>query len=170
MTFEIRRLSRDDAALWRTLRLEALELHPENFLTTYDEEAQRTDNERAAMLDARMVFGVFAAGDPLGTAALDPEPVPVEAHRASLNAFYVRKVARGRGAAQALLGHVIATARAESIVQLELCVAQENAPAIAFYRRNYFKQWGCLPRAVKLPDRLQTDLYFYRPLDDPAIP
>ncbi|KIN63408.1 Histone acetyltransferase HPA2 and related acetyltransferase [Sulfitobacter noctilucicola] len=170
MIFEIRRLTGDDAALWRTLRLEALKLHPENFLTTYAEEVERTDAERAAMLDGRMVFAIFGEGEPLGTAALDPEINPAEAHRASLNAVYIRKAARGQGAAQALMDHVIATARTLNIVQLELCVAQENAPAIAFYQRNYFVQWGCLPRAVKLPDRHQTDLFFYRPLDDAALP
>ena len=170
MAIEIRRLTSDDVDIWRELRLEALSHFPENFLTTHAEEAARSDAERAEMLGRRRVFFAAVDGVPAGTAALDPETAAPEAHRVSLNAFYARPAFHGGGVAQALVDHVIAVASSEGFLQIELIVASDNPRAIRFYARNGFVPWGRLPRAVRLPDRYQDDLYMMRALDGYAAP
>lgn len=165
MGIEVTRLGPEDVATWRVLRLEALSLYPENFLTTHTEERARTDAQRAEMLSRRQVFAAYVDGAPAGTAALDPETAPALAHRATLNAFYARKAFHGAGVAQTLLDHAIKAASNQGFVQLELTVAADNPRAIRFYERNGFESWGLLPRAVRLPDRYQDDLFMRRTLD-----
>lgn len=165
MAIEIARLGPQDVDIWRELRLEALAFYPENFLTTHAEERVRSDADRAKMLSDRQVFAARVDAAPAGTAALDPETAPATAHRAALNAFYVRKAFQGAGVAQALLDHVISEATGQGFVQLELIVAADNPRAIRFYERNGFERWGLLPRSVRLPDRYQDDLFMRRPLD-----
>ena len=161
----IRRLTADDLADWRDIRLEALQRLPEAFLTTYAEERQKIDADVSKMLDQGCVLGAYSDRDLAAVLSLDPETRTALAHRAWINAVYVRPDWQGSGAAHQLLNAAITQAKARGIVQLELYVACDNPHAIRFYERAGFVLAGRMPRAVRLADRYQDDLHYVLKID-----
>ncbi|MEP2029179.1 MAG: GNAT family N-acetyltransferase [Paracoccaceae bacterium] len=161
----LRVLTPEDLTEWRSIRLEGLKLAPESFLTTFDEERARPDSEVIERLAQGHILGLFEKDDLAGALSVDPETGAALAHRAWLNAFYVRAKWRGTHVAHVLMQSAIAKARALGCVQLELYVAVDNAHAIRFYERAGFVKCGQLPRAVRLPDRYQDDLHCVLDID-----
>ncbi|WP_433988722.1 hypothetical protein SuNHUV7_23730 (plasmid) [Pseudoseohaeicola sp. NH-UV-7] len=161
----IRRLTADDLADWRDIRLEALQRLPEAFLTTYAEERQKKDADVSKMLDQGCVLGAYSDRDLAAVLSLDSETRMALAHRAWINAVYVRPDWQGSGAAHQLLNAAIMQAKARGIVQLELYVACDNPHAIRFYERAGFVLAGRMPRAVRLADRYQDDLHYVLKID-----
>lgn len=80
-------------------------------------------------------------------------------------AVYLRPEARGQGGAVRLLDALAAAARAEGLLQLELEVADWNAPAITAYKRAGFRRTGVMPRAMRDGARFTDDLVMVLPLD-----
>ena len=161
----IRRLTADDLADWRDIRLEALQRLPEAFLTTFAEERQKKDADVSKMLDQGCVLGAYSDRDLAAVLSLDPETRTALAHRAWNNAVYVRPDWQGSGAAHQLLTAAITQAKARGLVQLELYVACDNPHAIRFYDRAGFVLAGRMPRAVRLADRYQDDLHYVLKID-----
>ena len=161
----IRRLTADDLADWRDIRLEALQRLPEAFLTTFAEERQKKDADVSKMLDQGCVLGAYSDRDLAAVLSLDPETRTALAHRAWINAVYVRPDWQGSGAAHQLLNAAIIQAKVRGIVQLELYVACDNPHAIRFYERAGFVLAGRMPRAVRLADRYQDDLHYVLKID-----
>ena len=161
----IRTLTADDLADWRAIRLEALKRLPEAFLTTYAEERQKNDADVSAMLDKGGVLGAFSDQDLAAVLSLDPETRTALAHRAWINAVYVRPDWQGSDVAHQLLSAAILQAKARGFVQLELYVASDNPRAIRFYERAGFVLAGRMPRAVRLADRYQDDLHYVLEID-----
>lgn len=161
----IRTLTADDLADWRAIRLEALKRLPEAFLTTYAEERQKNDADVSAMLDKGGVLGAFSDQDLAAVLSLDPETRTALAHRAWINAVYVRPDWQGSDVAHQLLNAAILQAKARGFVQLELYVASDNPRAIRFYERAGFVLAGRMPRAVRLADRYQDDLHYVLEID-----
>jgi GNAT superfamily N-acetyltransferase len=161
----IRTLTADDLADWRAIRLEALKRLPEAFLTTYAEERQKNDADVSAMLDKGGVLGAFSDQDLAAVLSLDPETRTALAHRAWINAVYVRPDWQGSDVAHQLLNAAILKAKARGFVQLELYVASDNPRAIRFYERAGFVLAGRMPRAVRLADRYQDDLHYVLEID-----
>jgi len=156
----IRVLTADDLMLWRGIWLEALEKLPETFLTTLEEERAKSDADVARQLSKGQNIGLFDGVELAAALSVDPETKPALAHRAWINAFYVRPKWQGTDVAHRLLQSAISTARSAGYVQLELYVAADNPHAVRFYERAGFVQCGRLPRAVRLPDRYQDDLHY----------
>lgn len=156
----IRVLTKDDLLLWRGIWLEALEKLPETFLTTLEEERAKPEEDVARQLSKGQNIGLFDGADLAAALSVDPEIKPALAHRAWINAFYVRPKWQGTDVAHRLLQAAIAKARSAGYVQLELFVASDNQHAIRFYERAGFVRHGRLPRAVRLPDRYQDDLHY----------
>ena len=112
----IRTLTADDLADWRAIRLEALKRLPEAFLTTYAEERQKNDADVSAMLDKGGVLGAFSDQDLAAVLSLDPETRTALAHRAWINAVYVRPDWQGSDVAHQLLSAAILQAKARGFV------------------------------------------------------
>jgi GNAT superfamily N-acetyltransferase len=162
----VRVLTSGDFSPWRAIRLEALQRLPENFLTTYDEEYAKPETEIAEMLDQGRVLGLFRRGELAAVLSVDPERRSALAHRAWINAFYVRPDWQGTDAAHQLMQVAIAHAKSGGFVQLELYVAVDNTHAIRFYERAGFVRHGRMPRSVRLPDRYQDDFHYVLEIDD----
>ena len=129
---QVRGLGPQDAALWHSLRLEALATYPNAFLTTYDEAAQRPLADVARRLEAGYTFGAFDGDDLVGIASLVPQSRAQTRHRGEISAFFVQPNAHGTGAASALMQAMIAAGLDIGVWQLELYVAASNTRAIAF--------------------------------------
>lgn len=141
----VRLLTPADMPIYRTLRLEALRLHPEAYGSHYSEWETLSD----ADWNARMSIGPFVAalnnGTPTGIMGLRREPLSKMAHRATLINVYVKADFRGTGIAESMLARIDTAAAAIGIRQIELAVSAENPAAVRFYEREGFNRVGTIP-------------------------
>ncbi len=160
-----RGLTPQDYHTWRDIRLEALSHHPESYLTSHEEELARPRSATIKRLESGTVLGAFKGRDLCAVLTIDPEAHPAQAHRAWLNAVYVRPDWRGGPVAQGLLEHAVTKATADGLLQLELYVEENNTRAIRFYEKAGFELCGRIPRAVRFSDAFQDDLHYWLRLD-----
>jgi ribosomal protein S18 acetylase RimI-like enzyme len=156
---QVRRLRAADAGDWRALRLEALANHPEAYGSTHDDWAGRPLADFAARLEGGCVFGACVTGALVGSMALD-----VEGDSGEVTAVYVQAVHRGQGIARAMLAATLKEARGRRLAQLHLCVAEDNGPALRFYRAAGFRPLAPAPRVLASDGRLLDVVTLARPL------
>ena len=130
----VRRLTRDDAAAYRYIRLEALRLHPNAYGSTYEGTKDRPLDHYARMAETRMIFGLFDDANLVGLIAYDPD----DARQGIVTAVYLRASLRGNGHALRLLDAVEAQARSDRMLALSLMVATDNHAARRTYERAGF--------------------------------
>ncbi len=145
----VRRLLADDAAIWRDLRLEALQLHPEAFGSTHDDWAGQPLSTFVDRLTGATILGAFIDGELVGSMALDAEGATGE-----ITAVYIRQSQRGRGLARRLMKQVMTVARRAGLARLTLTVAETNHAALRFYLAAGFRRDGRAPRALARDGRL----------------
>lgn len=133
MSFTIRRLDAADLVAYRAIRQEALEKHPEAFLSTAEDFARMSDAEVEKAFDTLAIFGaVLPDGTLGGINALLRKNGDREQHKGLMIQVYVRSEQRGTGMARALVEHLVEHARGE-VLQIHLGVWSENVPAIKLY-------------------------------------
>lgn len=162
----IRRLVAADWALFREIRLEMLRASPRSFGSTHAEWAAKPEREIRDWLTRMHVQGLLDGPRILGCAAYHRHRGNRAAHRADLIAVYLQPAARGQGNMTRLLAALADAARAEGVVQMELEVADWNAPAIASYEKAGFRAIGTRPRAMRDGAGFTDDLMMVMPLDD----
>jgi ribosomal protein S18 acetylase RimI-like enzyme len=145
---DIRRLTRNDAAVYREIRLAALKTAPEAFGSTYAAETERTMEAFAQRLETSTVFAAYLGDRIVGMAGFRQQDGAKDAHKADLWGCYVEPEARRRGVGDALIVAVLkhATGRVEQIL---LSVVSENRAARGLYERHDFTVYGTEPRALK---------------------
>lgn len=157
----IRRLTANDVAAFRALRIEAMTAEPEAFGTDLLEEQAKAVETSAATLAETALFGGFVDGVLVGMAGFARKTPLREQHKGMVWSMYVRASARGLGLGGRLLQTVIDHARGE-VELLQLVVVSTNAPAVALYERHGFRRWGLEPRALKLGEgRYTTDACYW---------
>lgn len=112
----------------RELSLEAVAESPDNFVTTYEEQAAEPEQ---SFLDEIANGWLFIAGGDQGMIVLRPN--------GWVHTAYVRAGSRGQGLGDQLLGAVIAAAREAGIAKLAMGVFEENTHAVGLYRRHGFE-------------------------------
>ena len=144
----IRRLSPEDAALFREIRLEGLRRDPDAFTSTFEDESAKPPAFFAGRLAASSVFGAFRGAELLGVAGFYVQPGPKHGHKGTLWGMYVRPQARGAGVGGRLVGAVIEHARTR-VELLQLTVISDNLAARRLYERLGFAAYGLEKRAAK---------------------
>src|SRR5436190_1552532 len=94
---QIRRLEASDAALYRDIRLEALQRNPEAFGSTFERENAQPLSWFEASLGRAAIFGAFLDGTLAGIAGYGAQESSKQAHKALLWGMYVRATARNTG-------------------------------------------------------------------------
>jgi ribosomal protein S18 acetylase RimI-like enzyme len=145
---EIRRLRAEDAALYRDIRLEALQRRPEAFSSTFEVEAAWTLARFAERLAGSAVFGAFGGSDLLGIAGFYIQPGRKEAHKGMLVGMYVRPAARRAGIARRLVAAVLDHAR-RHVELIQLTVVSDNEAARRLYAGLGFVEYGIEKNALK---------------------
>jgi ribosomal protein S18 acetylase RimI-like enzyme len=161
MTFTVRQLTAADAALFRDLRLEALQAAPTAFSSSYQEESSRTVGDYARIAETSRIFAVFADDVAVGLAALRVLEWRNVRHRGEIWGMYVRESHRGGGAAAALMDGLLAAAAA-LVSQVELNVVADNARAVAYYERHGFAEIGRIPTAARDGGNLIDEIMMFR--------
>ncbi|KFN01305.1 GNAT family N-acetyltransferase [Bacillus clarus] len=158
----IRLLSKEDAEKYWDLRLQALQVNPEAFVTTY-EEAVRQENpmERVASnlsSNSSFTFGTFNEENQLlGVVTLLTEEKQVYKHKGHIVAMYIDAQNRRKGLARKLIANAIQKAREIQLEQLNLGVVSTNEPAKKLYEAMGFKTYGIEKRAIKMKDVYRDD-------------
>lgn len=150
-TIDVRRLNADEAEIFRTIRLEALQAHPASFAASFEVESDRPAAHFADLLRVNAIFSAWRGEELLGIAGYWREAKPKQAHKGGLWSMYVRKQARGSGAADLLVEAVVRHAKSEVEI-LHLAVGVHNEPAQRLYRRHGFVEYGREERALKVGD------------------
>jgi RimJ/RimL family protein N-acetyltransferase len=163
----LRRLTPDDWAAFRDIRLDMLARDPRAFGSTHANWAAKPEAEIRDWLTTMHLWALMQGDRALGCAAFCRETAPRATHRAEVIAVYLRPESRGQGHMARLLSALADDARAEGIVQLELQVATWNAPAVAAYTRAGFRQVATIPRAMRDGDGFTDTAFFVLRLDMP---
>lgn len=142
---EVRCLNPEDAALWRDIRLEALEREPEQFSSRHADWVDRPLADFAARLEGASVWAAIDGGRVLAVAALTPDVDGVG--RGWVEAVYVRPEARGRGLARAVLAEAERVAREQRLGELRLEVRAANPAARGLYARLGFREVEGAPKS-----------------------
>lgn len=148
----IRRLTGDDVAAFRDIRLEGLRRHPEAFAASFEAELTEDLAWFADSLARNAVFGAFHEGALQGVAGFHPQRHEKMKHKGVLWGLYLREAARGSGLAQALIEAVEAHARQEVEV-LSVTVVTSNKAARRLYEQLGYVCYGVEPRALRVKGR-----------------
>lgn len=142
----IRAIDPSEWALYRDIRLQALQDAPDAFGSTWKAEAARADENWSARIAAATISGQDRAllawdGDKAcglvwcKLSATDPGV-------ADLFQMWVAPAARGRGAGHALLAEAIAWARRMGVSRVLLGVTDADSPAMRLYKAHGFQAVG----------------------------
>ncbi|MGW5953797.1 N-acetyltransferase family protein [Bacillus mycoides] len=151
----IRLLTKEDAEKYWDLRLQALQVNPEAFVTTY-EEAIRQGNpikrvESNLTATTSCTFGAFNEENHLvGVVTLLTEEREAYKHKGHIVAMYVDAQNRRNGLARELITNAIQRAREIELEQLNLGVVSTNEPAKKLYESMGFKTYAIEKRAIKM--------------------
>ena len=164
--FSIRRLEPVEATLYRELRLEALQLHPYAYGSTFElESAEPLDFFERRIGTSEILLGSIGNA-PMGIVRFSIPTFVTERHKGMLTGMYVRATAEGSGLASALVDAVIERARGR-VILVELSVVTTNERALRLYRRHGFEIYGVDPCALKQGDRYLDEYQLTRFLERP---
>jgi ribosomal protein S18 acetylase RimI-like enzyme len=150
---QIRILELNHAAIYRNLRLEALQNHPEAFSSSYEEEKEFPLEKFESRLREQdsFTFGAFDNEQLIGVVTLVLEKKTKLKHRANIAAMYVDPEKRRLGIGKSLMLAAINKAKTmEYIVQIYLTVTSNNEPAKKLYYSLGFETYGKDKRALKI--------------------
>jgi RimJ/RimL family protein N-acetyltransferase len=150
-SFDVRRLSPDDAAACRALRIRGLETDPRSFASSPEEERD-VEGFRAYLResdDDTFILGAFDGAALVGMVGVRREKHVKLRHKALVWGVYVAPEARRRGIGAALLAAVIAAARARpGVLAINLSADRENVAALALYEACGFRRYGVEERGL----------------------
>ncbi len=166
----IRRLTLADLLDYRVVRLEALQRHPEAFISAYEDEAAESLDSYKRMIGVApsATFGCFVDGALVGIAGLVVSPRAKLRHKGTVVGVYLRPAYRSHGRAAQLVGAAIDEARRIGLVSLLLSVTVGNIAAERLYRNLGFHSVGIEERALRIGDRYFDETTMVLRLDQGA--
>jgi ribosomal protein S18 acetylase RimI-like enzyme len=160
---QIRRLTPEDAALYRDIRLEGLRVNPEAFGNTFEAESMRPMTLFEERLRDSEILGAFDGSAIVGIAGLLVGKGPKETHKGLLVGMYVRPDARNRSVGRRLVEAVIDIAR-KRVELLHLTVVSDNESARRLYARLGFLEYGIEKKALKQDGRYYDEVLMAKDL------
>jgi ribosomal protein S18 acetylase RimI-like enzyme len=152
----VRALNRRDEALYHSLRLEALCLHPEAYGVSVEEE-RAEGSLRMIGEHPSLTVGGFAGGRLVGSAGLLVPSRVKQRHRGNLFGIFVMAGWRGKGLARAMLDCLLDHARKNHLRHVTLSVTAGNASARALYRSVGFLSIGTEPDSLMIDGTLYDE-------------
>lgn len=162
---EIRTLTTSDIPAFRALRLDALRLHPESFVPTYEEERAVEGPAVAARFrddwirDGNFILGAYRDGWLVGAVGVKRWLRAKQRHKATVWLLYTQADARGQGTGRQLLTAAIDRCRLDpEIEMIQLSVGRESHTAHRLYHSLGFRSYGVEPRALRLDGHTYIDV------------
>jgi len=162
---QIRLLTAADAALFRTLRLEALELSPEAYGASFEQESARPVAWFVERMSQSDIFGAFIDGELCGIGGLALQESAKKSHKGLLWGMYVRAAARNSGLGRRLVEAVLRHAAKRAVELVQLTVVSENQPARRVYEKLGFVEYGHEKMSLKLSGRYYDEILMVKYLD-----
>ncbi|MBP6012246.1 MAG: GNAT family N-acetyltransferase [Alphaproteobacteria bacterium] len=158
-TISVRVLGPADAVAARDLRLEGLRTTPENFGSSWEEEAVHP----LAWWEDRLRgpgrwLGAESGKELVGLTVVSLNPRMKLAHNADIGAVFVRGTFRQRGVGAALMQSAMEFLREKRIAYATLTVSAENVAAQRLYARFGFTVCGQLERGLCVHNRFYDEL------------
>jgi RimJ/RimL family protein N-acetyltransferase len=153
-----------DAAAVRSLRLEALSLHPEAFSADLEMAAAEGADVWAermagyAAINSGAIYIALVADILVGMSGIGRGHWPKTHHFGTIWGVYVNQDWRGQHIAGQLLNGCIEWAEENSISVINLGVNISNIPAIRSYARSGFTVYGVEPRVIFYNDSYYDEL------------
>ena len=163
---EVRRLGPQDAALYRDIRLDALQANPEAYGSTYEAECVRTLSDFAERLSTSAVIGAFRGPKLVGIAGLLIRDGAKEAHKGLLWGMYVQAGARGEGIGRRIAEAIIDFARGRVEI-IQLSVVSSNTTARRLYSSLGFVEYGLEKNALRQNGRYYDEVWMAKDLREP---
>jgi ribosomal protein S18 acetylase RimI-like enzyme len=150
----IRLLTAEDAAIFRAIRLAAVQDAPLAFAESFAEASAKSDEDFAHYLDAHsrgdFVLGAFNEGNLIGIVGFYRTNHAKHFHKGTIWGMYVKPDYRRRGVGAALIDAVIQRARTmPGVRQINLTVASATSAAKHLYESAGFRVYGTEPAALK---------------------
>ncbi|MBL0719969.1 GNAT family N-acetyltransferase [Piscinibacter sp. Jin2] len=158
----VRRLGPADLSAYKTLRDQALRLHPDAFTADAESESRRDPESylgRLGLCDplgGTALFGAFvgspAGGEQLvGSVGLERETRGKLRHTANVIGLIVLPGHNGLGLGRQLVERVLDEARrAPGLEMLTISISAHSERVLRLYERAGFRRYGLLPRALRL--------------------
>ena len=134
---EIRRLTQEDptdAVLYRGIRLEALQVNPEAFGSTFEIENAQPLSCFSDRLDGSTMLGTFRNAELVAIASFAVQHGQKRAHKGILWGMYVRPAARKASIGRRLVEAICNLAR-QHVELIQLTVVRDNEQARSLYMR-----------------------------------
>jgi RimJ/RimL family protein N-acetyltransferase len=154
---QVRLLRPADATLYKEIRLEALQLSPEAFGSSFEQECSQSLAQFEEVLAKSDVFGAFRGTALVGMAGYRTQSGTKRAHKGYLWGMYVRPAARGTGVGKPLVEAVLDHAR-QRVELVQLTVVSDNERAQRLYRNCGFVAYGHEIHALKQNGRYYDEL------------
>jgi len=155
----VRVLTPADAEAVRDLRLEALRLSPENFGSSWEEEAPQPLSWWSGRLGGPACsLGAESGGELAGMVVVSLNPRMKRAHVGEIGAVYVRERFRRQGVAAALMQSAMEWLRSKGAHAATLTVSAGNVAAQKLYARFGFVACGQLQRELNVDGSFHDEL------------
>ncbi len=153
----IRRLTFNDAEIFKALRIQATQESPASFYPSHEEESAKPIDEFRDMLSIdsiNIVLGAFNDEHLVGIAGLRRETLVKTHHKATLWGMYCTLHMRRRGIAKQLIESILIIAcNTPELKQIKLAVHTENVAAKKLYESFGFLSYGIEPNSMKINER-----------------
>lgn len=159
----VRRLRPEESTHYRALRLQGLQLHPQAYGSSFEEEAPISDNVFGKRLANETIFGAWSEGALVGCAGLVQREKLKLQHKAILWGMFVLPEARRCGVGKRLLEEILAHART-CCEEVLLTVVEGNEAASALYTDAGFEQYGREPDTIRIGDEYYHEVLMRLPL------
>ena len=146
----LRSLNKDDYLLYRTIRLELLKQYPENFGSSYEEEAAFPVERWIERLDKSTIttLGAFVDNEIVGLCVISYNPRKKMKHTATIHSMYVKPSHRGKGIAVSLLQKAEEDMRQHDVQRANLSVVTTNTSAHNLYKKLRYITYGEEPEVI----------------------
>ena len=126
----LRRITQAETAMFREMRLHALQQHPRAYTQTYEEEYRQPLQAFGQFLQNNVVMGAFDGDLLVGYTILSPNRQPKLMHKATVWGAYVRPQYRDKQLAQRLRLRLFEVAQAMGLRYCQSSIVASNAAAL----------------------------------------